>query len=130
MPRWKEGVSAACEYCSAHLNIGRRVILRVLCAASDEILRVLADRRMVRRHMVWHEVQDQVHAPLQEFPAGKDKPFRTTEMRVDHVAPHTIGRSHVVFGTKVRESFSKISKQGFVLIGNPDARRTSLPHSH
>jgi hypothetical protein len=91
---------------------------------------MLLDPRMVRRYMVGHEIQDQVHAALRELTASHGKAFRVSEKIVDYIAPHAVWGSNIVLGKKVGKSSAKICEQILVLVNNRNARRTSLPNSH
>ena len=56
--------------------------------------------------------------------------FGTAEVLVDDVASYAVRRSDIVFRLEVRQSPTKIVKQILVLIGDRNARWTSLPNTH
>src|SRR5271166_6297026 len=124
------GVPSAGANISLYHNVGCRVAPGILGIPANEVLGMLGDPRVVRRHMVGHEIEEQLHAPLRQFLPGNGKTFRTSEVLVNHVASYAIGRSYVVLGTKIRECAPEVVNQVLVLIGNGDARRTSLPNAH
>ena len=129
-PSWKVRVPSARAYSSADPNIGGGTVPNVVGITSYEVLRVLGGPRMIRRHTVGNEVQDQVHAPFRELSSGNGKTLGTSKVLVNYIAAHTIGGSHVVLNTKVRKCSPKILKQALILIGNGNAGRTSFPDSH
>ncbi len=62
---------------------------------------------MVRRHVIRHEVEDEIDAALEKLFTGSCKACGTSKMRVNFVAPDGIGGSDVIGGLKIRESFSE-----------------------
>ncbi len=123
-------VSSASEDCSAHLRIGNRIVHDVSSTATDEVLRMFDNPRMVRSDVVRYEIQDQVHSPLRELTPGNRKAFRASEIVVDYIAVYTIWRPDVVFGAEIRKGSTELSQQILVLVGNCNPRRTALPNAH
>jgi hypothetical protein len=80
--------------------------------------------------MVRHEIQDEVHLSLREFLPGDGKSVRATQLFVNDVASHAIGRSYIVLRTKIWKRSAEIIEQAFVPVGNRDARWTPFPNSH
>src|SRR5271157_475386 len=93
---------------SLYHNVGCRVVPGILGIPANEVLRMLGDTRVVRRHMVGHEIEEQVHAPLREFLPGNGETFRASEVFVNHVTSYAIGRTYVVLGTKIRKCSPEI----------------------
>src|SRR5271169_5493075 len=129
-PRWKVRVPATREHCLICLDKGRRVVAGILGASLNEILRMLAYPRMVRRNMVGHKVQDQPHAALGKLIASSGQSFRSSQMLVNHVSTYAIGRTDVILSTEIRQRPPKICHKVFVPVSNGDARRAALPYPH
>src|SRR3954447_26641581 len=91
---------------------------------------MLGDPRMIWRHMIRHKIQDQLYPPLCELRSCDSEALRTSKIRVDHVTSHTIRRSDIVSGTKVRQSPPKVVEQSFILIGDCNSGWASFPNSH
>src|SRR5882672_1036310 len=129
-PGRKVRVSSASEDCSAHLRIGAAILHDVSGTATDEVLRMFDDPRMVRSDVVRYEIQDQVHSPLRELTPGNRKAFRASEIVIDNIAAYAIWRPDVVFGAKIRKRSTELSKQILILVGDCNPRRTALPNAH
>ena len=123
-------VTSAGTYGSSYLKVGCWVVPGVVGVPSNEVLRMFGDPRVIRRYVVRHEIEDQLHAPLGEFLTGDGETLRTSEMFVNDIASHAIRRSNVVFRSKVRQGPSEIIKQIDVSICDGNARRTSFPNPH
>jgi hypothetical protein len=74
--------------------------------------------------------KEESQAPLRQLCARHGETFRTAKMPVNFVAAHAIRGSYVVFGAKARQGPPEILKQTRVLVGDRDARGTTLPDAH
>src|SRR5271169_2444921 len=94
-------VSSAGENASMHLNVGCRFVPVILNIPVNEVLGMLGDPRVIRRYVVGHEIQEQLHASLRKLSPGNGKACGTSEVFVNHIASYAVGRSDVVFWLKI-----------------------------
>ena len=66
-PRREVRVPAAGEHLPAKLDEGPRIAASILSAPLNEVLRMIADPGIVRRHVVGNEVEDQAQSALSEM---------------------------------------------------------------
>src|ERR1700752_3482072 len=66
-PGRKAGIPSARENGAEHFEVRTWIILRVFGITLDEVLRMFQNPGMVWRHVIRHEVENQVHAPLREL---------------------------------------------------------------
>src|SRR5215469_10359967 len=86
--------------------------------------------RMVWRNMVGHKIENQPHAALGEFPSRHGETLGASKTLVDDIAPHAIGRSHVVSRNKIGQRLTETLLQIPVLIGDGNACGTAFPDAH
>ena len=129
-PRMEAGTASGSADTSLHFEPGFLVTLGVVSIATNKVLGVVYVPLVVRSQRIRHEIQDEVHNSLSEFPPGDGETLGQTEMFINDVTPGTIRRSHIVLRTKIGKGSLEIIKQVFVLVGNRDACRTSFPNAH
>ncbi|MCG3776005.1 MAG: hypothetical protein JW395_2854 [Nitrospira sp.] len=129
-PGRKERISSQGQNLAAGMEKFARLLGQIVAAALDEIVRMLRDPGMIRRHVIRDEIQDQSHPPVGQLLPGSSKFCRPSQVLVHDVASHTIGRTDIVLCHKVRESSPEIRKQPLVLHRNGCAGGTPFPHAH
>src|SRR5690242_14310987 len=87
-PCREEGIASAREHDVEQLEVRRWIILRIFGTTSDEILRMFGHPRMIRRQVIRHEIENQIHAPLRELLPRNRQTLRTSKMCVYDVASH------------------------------------------
>ena len=70
-PRREVRVPAAGEHLPAKLDEGPRIAASILSAPLNEVLRMIADPGIVRRHVIGNEVEDQAQSALSEHGAAR-----------------------------------------------------------
>ena len=88
------------------------------------------DPRMVRRYVIRDKIEDELEPPTGEFSPGNSQAFPASQVFIDRILSHTIGRTHVVFRPKIGKGPPEIFQKALVLIGNSGARGTPFPNAH
>src|SRR5262245_24563512 len=88
------------------------------------------DPRMVRRHVIGDKIENQSDPSLRQLLPSYGKPVGTAQLFVDHVAAHTVSRSHIILGTKIGQSPLEILNQAIVPIGDRNTGGATLPNPH
>jgi hypothetical protein len=58
--------------------------------------------------MVGHEIQNEIHSPFREFVPRHGQPGRASQVFVNNVPPHAIGRSDIVLRLEIGQRSAEI----------------------
>src|SRR5579862_856766 len=86
-------VTSAGADVSFHGNKGCRIVPGILYCPANKVLGVFGDPGVIRRNMIWHEIQKEHHASLCQFLTCNGETRWTPEVSVDYIASHAVGRS-------------------------------------
>src|SRR5262249_23427986 len=109
---------------------GRGIFLGVFRSPANEVLGVLPDPGMIRRHMIRNEIEQQPHPSFRECLPGYGQTTGSSELLVNFVATYAIWRTHVVGRGKVRKRPAEIAKETLIPVGDGDSRGAALPNTH
>lgn len=85
---------------------------------------------MVRRHVVWYEIEDQAQPALMKHGSGDGESLRPTEVVINDIAAHAVRGADVILRRKVRQGSPEVFKKPLVLHGDFDSSGTALPDAH
>ena len=101
-PRREVRVPAAGEHLPPNSMKDAGSFFSILSAPLNEVLGMIADPGVVRRHVVGNEVEDQPQSALAEHASRGGKSLRPAEMFVNDVAAHAVGRADIVLRAQSR----------------------------
>ena len=105
-PRREVGIPAKGKHLFSDLNEGRRIVLRIVGIPLNEVIGMIDDPGVVRRHVVGHKIEDEPHAALAEHASCGCKSRRAAEVFINDVAAHAVGRADIVRPPKNRGGLS------------------------